>query len=289
MPWRSDIALPSASPRRSSSAAGEWCRQDGRICLVVTDIDGCLGESEGVPFDPGVLQQIAGWNLRARSGEAVPAITLCSGRPAPYVDAMLQVIGGHLPAVYENGAGLYFPQPYRFAWHPALPLDAADILWSARKRLDAAVVRAGIGHFQPGKERALTLLAAPGHTPAGVGRACERALHELGLPLVVHVSLATVGIWLKGVDKGAGLEWLAAETGIPPQQMAGVGDTGADLCFLRLCGFSAAPANAEEGVKARVDYVSPYVYGRGLLDIIEHILAEPCPPTNQSTLSTDSG
>jgi len=55
-------------------------------------------------------------------------------------------------------------------------------------------------------------------------------------------------------------------------------DTEADLCFCGCVAFSATPANAEEGVKARVDYVSPYVYGRGLLDIIEHILAEPCPP-----------
>ena len=274
MSSHSDMPVPSGLSHLSSSQAKEWGRPKGGIRLVVTDIDGCLGESEGVPFDLDVLRQIAGWNLRARSGEAVPAITLCSGRPAPYVDAMLQVIGGYLPAVYENGAGLYFPQQYRFAWHPALPPDAADILWRARKRLDAAVVQAGIGHFQPGKERALTLLAAPGHTPADVGSACERALQELGLPLVVHVSLGTVGIWLKGVDKGAGLEWLAAETGIPLQQMAGVGDTEADLCFLRLCGFSAVPANAEGGVKARVDYASHYENGRGLVDIIEHVLRE---------------
>ena len=268
----SDIPTPSARPHLSSSKAEEWGGQKGGIRLVVTDIDGCLGESEGVPFDLDVLQQIAGWNLRARSGEAAPAITLCSGRPAPYVDAMLQVIGGYLPAVYENGAGLYFPQQHRFAWHPALPADAADILWRARQMIEAAVVQAGIGYFQPGKERALTLLAAPGRPLADVDHACEQALQEQGLPLVVHASLSTVGIWLKDSDKGAGLEWLAAETGIPLQQMAGVGDAEADLRFLRLCGFSAAPANAEESVKAGVDYVSRYEYGRGLLDIIEHIL-----------------
>jgi len=56
--------------------------------------------------------------------------------------------------------------------------------------------------------------------------------------------------------------------------MAGVGDTEADFCFLWLCDLAAAPANAEDGVKARVDYVSRYEYGRGLLDIIEHVLKE---------------
>ena len=274
MSSRSDAPILSTQPDLSPGEATEWGKPKLKIRLVVTDIDGCLGEAEGVPFDPDVLRQIAGWNRSARRGEAVPAVTLCSGRPAPYVDAMVQVIAGYHPAIHENGAGLYFPQPYRFAWHPALPPDSAKILWLARERLEAAVVQAGAGHFQPGKERALTLLAAPGHAPAEVGSACERALQELGLPLVVHVSLATVGIWLKGVDKGTGVEWLAAETGIPLEQMAGVGDTEADMCFLRLCGFSAAPANAEDGVKARVDYVSHLEYGQGLLDIIEHILRE---------------
>ena len=270
----SDIPTPSVLPHLSSIKVKEWGRQKREIRLVVTDIDGCLGESEGVPLDLDVLRQIAGWNLRARSGEAVPAITLCSGRPAPYVDAMQQVIGGYLPAVYENGAGLYSPQEYRFAWHPTLPKNAAEILWHARNRLDATVVQTGIGIFQPGKERALTLLAAPGRTLIEVGRACEQALQGEGLPLLVHVSVTTVGIWLEGTDKGAGVEWLTAETGIPLHQMAGVGDTEADFCFLRLCGFSAVPANAEDGVKARVDYVSPHKYGRGLVDIIEQILTK---------------
>jgi hydroxymethylpyrimidine pyrophosphatase-like HAD family hydrolase len=272
MSSRSKTLIPSPLPHLSSSKAKERAGKKGEICLIVTDIDGCLGEAEGVPFDLDVVRQIAGWNLRARSGAAVPAITLCSGRPAPYVDAALQVIGGFLPAVCENGAGLYSPQQYRFAWHPALPPDAVEILWRARKTLDAAVVQAGVGHFQPGKERALTLLAAPGHTLADLGCACEQALLDQGLPLEVQVSVTVVGIWLEGSDKGAGLEWLAMETGIPPLQMAGVGDAEGDLCFLRLCGFSAAPANAEDCVKANVDYVSHYEYGRGLLDIIEHIL-----------------
>jgi len=274
MSSRGDSLITSTPPALPSSKAKEWGRQKAGIRLVVTDIDGCLGESEAAQFDLDVLQQIAGWNLRARRGEGVLAITLCSGRAASYVDAIVQVIGGYLPAVCENGAGLYFPQQYRFAWHPALPSDAADILWRARKRLDAAVVQAGIGYFQPGKERALSLLAAPGHTLADVGRACEASLQGLGLPLVVEVSITTVGIWLEGSDKGACLEWLAAETGIPLQQMAGVGDAEGDLRFLRLCGFSAAPANAEDRVKARVDYVSHYEYGKGLLDIVERLLKE---------------
>jgi hydroxymethylpyrimidine pyrophosphatase-like HAD family hydrolase len=270
---------PLSPPLRRGGGLGSLARRSGRgggegappVRLVVTDIDGCLGAAEGVPFDLEVLARIADWNRRAQRGEPVPAITLCSGRPAPYVDAMVQAIGGFVPAVCENGAGLYFPQEYRFAWHPGLPAGAASIVRRARDLIEAAVVQAGIGYFQPGKERAITLLASPGHALAEVGSACEAALAGHGLPVWVEVSVTTVGIWLEGSDKGAGLEWLAAETCIPVSAMAGVGDAEGDLCFLMRTGFSAAPANAEEAVKARVDYVSAHAYGGGLIDIIEHV------------------
>jgi len=81
-------------------------------------------------------------------------------------------------------------------------------------------------------------------------------------------------IWREGNDKGAGLTWLAQETGVPLAQMAGVGDAEGDLCFLQMCGFCAAPANAEPGVHAGVDYVSPYDHSRGLLDIIERVMRD---------------
>jgi hydroxymethylpyrimidine pyrophosphatase-like HAD family hydrolase len=81
-----------------------------------------------------------------------------------------------------------------------------------------------------------------------------------------------VGIWLDGVDKGAGVKWLAAETGISLAEMVGVGDAPGDSFFLALTGCSAAPANAEPEIKAIVDYVSPYQDGQGLLDIVEHIV-----------------
>ena len=57
--------------------------------------------------------------------------------------------------------------------------------------------------------------------------------------------------------------------------MAGVGDALGDIAFLTLVGFSAAPSNAEPEVKALVDYVSPYEYERGLLDIVERCGSGP--------------
>jgi hydroxymethylpyrimidine pyrophosphatase-like HAD family hydrolase len=242
------------------------------IRLIVTDIDGCLGPGEAQPYDLEVLGRVAECNRRARRGEEVPAITLCSGRPAAYVDAMMQAVSGFVPAVFENGAGLYFPEGYRFAWNPALPGSARATIRRARELVEECLVQTGVATVQPGKEMAVTLFPSPGHHLDEVGAAAMAALKGKGLACRVEVSVSSVGIWLDGIDKGSGVRWLAKETGIPLAEMAGVTDTWDDLPFLRLVGFRAAPANADHQVRQSADYVSPYRDGRGLLNIIECIL-----------------
>jgi hydroxymethylpyrimidine pyrophosphatase-like HAD family hydrolase len=83
------------------------------------------------------------------------------------------------------------------------------------------------------------------------------------MPLVTSVDIV-----LDGIDKGAGVEWLARETGIPLAHIAGIGDSSGDLPFLRRVGSSAAPANATDDVKRATQYVSPFENGRGVVDIL---------------------
>jgi len=53
------------------------------IRLLVVDVDGVLSLGEAAPFDSTVLQRLAEINDRARHEPTCPAITLCTGRPAP--------------------------------------------------------------------------------------------------------------------------------------------------------------------------------------------------------------
>jgi hydroxymethylpyrimidine pyrophosphatase-like HAD family hydrolase len=93
------------------------------IRLVVVDVDGLLSHGEAAPLDFAVLQRFAEFNDRARQNPAYPAVTLCTGRPVPYVEVLMQAIHGRYPAVYENGVGLYIPKPYGFKWHSAITRD----------------------------------------------------------------------------------------------------------------------------------------------------------------------
>jgi hydroxymethylpyrimidine pyrophosphatase-like HAD family hydrolase len=244
------------------------------ISLIVTDVDGCIGAGEGSAYDLEVIQQLAEMNRAAQRGEPVPAVTLCTGRPGAYVDAMMQMLNGFVPAVFENGAGLYIPEGYRFAWNPIIPRSARKTVLQVRGLLEEAVVDAGIGYFQPGKELALTMFPTPGHDLVEIGFVAEQVFAGRDIPCRVEVGVTSVGIWLDGIDKGAGLRWLADEVGLPLSQTAGIGDDIGDVAFLKLAGFSAAPQNAIPALKEVVDYVSPLTYGQGVLEIIERVRSQ---------------
>ncbi len=239
------------------------------IRLAVVDVDGCLTCGEGQPWDFEVFRFIAELNRRARVDARQFAVTLCTGRPQPYVEAFMQAIDGFMPAIYENGGGLYFPSPYRFVEHSAItPKVRADLI-AMRRALREKIVEARIGQFQPGKEVTITLYPAREDiTFEQLAQAARRALDGMTNGFSIYASVSSVEILPEGIHKGGGVEWLSRETGIPLAHMAGVGDAPSDLQFLTHVGYCAAPANATADVKREVQYVSPFENGRGVLDIL---------------------
>jgi HAD superfamily hydrolase (TIGR01484 family) len=195
-------------------------------------------------------------------------VTLCTGRSEPYVEVLMQAIGAHLPAIYENGCGLYLPNRFRFAEHPSITAAMRQALAAAKQTLHARVVDTGLGYFQPGKEVSLTLFPQAGTTLHRLYGAVVDLLGDQDGLFTVQRSVSCVDVTPAGIDKGTGVRWLSEETGIPLAAMGGIGDSSSDLRFLRLVGQAAAPANAEAEVKAAVGYVSPLENGDGVLDIL---------------------
>jgi len=237
------------------------------IRLIVFDIDGVLTQREDRAFDLPLLEHLTEMNRTARDDPSRPAVTLCTGRPAAYVEAVLRAIDGCAPAVFENGAGLYLPESYRFLPHPML--GGRSGFQAVQQRLDQALVRTGQAFFQPGKEYSLSILA---HDPAGTDALYDLALDALG-PLSETVDLvysaACLNVLPRGVHKGKGIEFLASQTDYTLGEMLGVGDSDVDLPFLTIVGYSAAPANANRQVKQLVGYVAPRPAADGVRDILD--------------------
>jgi HAD superfamily hydrolase (TIGR01484 family) len=243
------------------------------IRLIALDIDGCLTPGEAQPWDFAALERLAAQNRQARLNPNEWAVTLCTGRPEPYVEAMMQAIDAHLPGIYENGGGMYFPSTFRFAEHPSITPARRAALAHVRRLLTRAIVEPGVGQFQPGKEVSFSLYPAAGVPLAQLAGIANRALSEQAEEFIVEDSISCIDIQLRGIDKGAGIEWLARETGLALTQIAGIGDALGDLAFLSRVGFSAAPANAAPEVQRAVQYVSPFRDSRGVLDIADWMIA----------------
>ena len=236
--------------------------------LVLTDVDGVITPGEGQPADLQVLARLAEINRAARHDACVPAVTLCTGRQAPYVELMAQMTGTFLPCIFEHGAGLFFPTAFRYLFHPRLgPRYAADLA-ALRAALAATLLDPGRAFVQPGKEASMTLYPLGSTSLDEIMAAASEAIERTAAHFDVARNMTGIEVRPAGIDKGEGARWLAEVLGVPLAQFAGVGDSDPDLGFLQRVGFSAAPANATPAIRASVAYVASAPHGAGLLEIV---------------------
>src|SRR5205823_11709152 len=137
--------------------AVEWLPLGGDVAsncirLVLSDVDGVIAGGEGQPAELGVIARLADLNQRAQHDPLVPALTLCTGRQAPYVELMAQMTETFLPCIFEHGAGLFFPRAFRYSFEPRLGCDYSARLARLRAALEADLLAPGRAFVQPGKE-----------------------------------------------------------------------------------------------------------------------------------------
>jgi len=137
--------------------------------------------------------------------------------------------------------------------------------------LHHALVAPDLAYFQPGKSASLSLFPCAGVPLRRIAAEAGRLAGDFGGEFAVEEAATCVNIILRGVDKAEGVRWLARETGIPLEDIAGVGDSPSDVPFMASAAWSGAPANAHEAVKQIAHYTSPYEDGPGLVDILARL------------------
>lgn len=80
-------------------------------------------------------------------------------------------------------------------------------------------------------------------------------------------------------DKAVALGEFARRHGLHLSEVAFMGDDVNDLEAMRLAGLGAAPADAEESVRAYAQFVSKHSGGHGALrEFVEHLISRPGTP-----------
>ncbi|MCX7786803.1 MAG: Cof-type HAD-IIB family hydrolase [Spirochaetes bacterium] len=249
-----------------------YIQKNSEIQLVVLDIDGVLTDGESAPFDLDLFKQLADLNQRSRDkgllaeGRIVPPVTVCTGRPQAYVEAVLQALHASVPGVFEGGAGLYVPEGRRSIPHP--DIKERTLMRTVRSTLEEEVERDASIYLQPGKEFTVSVFPRGKNTPVGLKERVVALLGERAKELELLYSASCLNILPKGIHKGKGIEFLSAWLGVPLSAILAVGDSEVDIPMFQKVGYRAAPANATPEVKALSDYVSPFHTAQGLRDIL---------------------
>ncbi len=244
------------------------------INLFVTDIDGCLSE----PYQAYHLDGFTTLQRYARDAEpptaasVTPAVSVCSGRSYPYVEAITQALGLTVPVLFESGGGRFDPVEAQITWNPALTDEVEDELTEMRRWLRTECVpgtKMSIDHAK----RTQAGIVSPDEDEIREAHPRIRAFVDNHLPdLHTFATDVSVDVVPDGITKRSGLEWLTDHLGVTMSETAYIGDTGSDVAALNAVGTSFAPSNANEEVRDAVDYVMTDAVIEGTLNAYRHCL-----------------
>lgn len=225
------------------------------IRLIVADIDGCVTRGGRVPFDLDMLRRVAGWNIQSEREEAIPALTFCTGRPLPYVQALQQACGSRVPAIAEFGAVIWDPRQQCHAVHPAYTQDDRRRYYEMLADAEETFSDPDLGVLiEAGKLCQLTLYPRPPLRVEELDEVVADFSARWREYYVFDRTPAVINYMPRAVNKGTALLWLSELSGIGLDEMAGIGDAESDWHFLQHCALSATPKNGRPMVKERCDW-----------------------------------
>jgi hydroxymethylpyrimidine pyrophosphatase-like HAD family hydrolase len=242
------------------------------IQLFITDIDGCLLEPMKTPrWD--ILTKIRSLNKQSRHDSTIPSLTLCTGRPLPYAEAVAQMMGIEQPFVFEN-AGVFDPVHYRLHLDGMLTDKTRQQIVELKSWLEQHIISqhtgftlefsklmdAGIIH--PDKKMILQVLPT-----------VQDYVTEHYQNFEIHRTDVSINIILGKNNKESGIRKLCKSRKISPLQAAYIGDSSGDISGLKITGRSFAPSNAVDQVK-EVSRILPHKNSRAVLEAYTEVIKQ---------------
>lgn len=236
--------------------------------IVFIDIDGCINLGKGKPIDLIALKVLREFNENSETDLIYPKITFITGRPVPYVEALLQIVNGKVPAVCENGGIIYYPTQDSFRY--LVTESELKTIKEVKEIIQEYLIKKYPGtKIEPGKETMISLNPPPKMNIEKFYMIVKEEIKSINKDLTVTRSLDSVDISPRNTSKLFGMKAVLSELSIGLEETCVIGDSIGDLEILEAAAFSAAPANAEEVVKAKSRYVSRYENGKGVIDIVK--------------------
>lgn len=244
-----------------------------RFDVVIADIDGCLIAERSTPFDLDALSLVRAHNQLAIERGDRPIVTVCSGRPQPFAEAMCRLLGNELiPCVCENGVWTYHPGTNRYEMDPSITCDHLEAVRELSAWGRETFGSRGVTE-QPGKNASVTFWHADTRFltdvvfPAAAARCQERAW-----PFRVSMTWLYINCDLAHINKGTGIDRAFGPLGIARGRLAGIGDTPGDKPIADRVGFFACPSNAHAAIREHAHMIASKPEAQGVVEILAHLV-----------------
>ncbi len=255
------------------------------IKFFVLDLDGCLTYPFQAP-DWQPITAIRELQLRSADENEIPALSLCTGRPQPYAEAVAQWLGIRHTFIFESGGGFYHPVENKLTWSPYFTSEIARKSGDIREWFTRDV----LPKF-PGMMMEFTKQTDVGVVHNNIDEI--RKVHEIASNKIgdeypefeVHSTDISVNIIVKACNKASGLQYFAETHGVSADEMAYIGDTSGDIKALEWVGAPFAPSNGIVEVKQRAEVMNGEAT-IGVLEAYEAIIASNKKEWKSSQLSS---
>jgi len=235
---------------------------------IICDIDGCLGPESAAPLDADALATIARHNVLAESRGDRPVLTLCSGRPQPFVECLCRLLSNtSVPCIAEMGVWVFDPRSQGFHLDPAISTEHLCAVREATAWVERDLCPAGVV-IQPGKTASISLWHPRKQTLWEFKPRLVETFAREGWPLRVSSTVAWINCDLAHVNKDTGIARVLGMTGLRRERLAGIGDTLGDLAIRKSVAWFGCPSNAVPELREQADYVSTLAEVGGVVDIL---------------------
>ena len=226
------------------------------IKLFITDLDGCIS----MPFiSPkwDVISELKELNEQSKVDDAIPPLTICTGRPMPYAEAVYQWMGMYKPFLFESGGGVYDMSENKLHWHPTFDNDRERELGELKNHLRKNFI----------EKYPNTIPEFAKFTDSGIINQDPKVINEM-YPQInayvhenypnfeVHYTDVSINVISKSTNKGEGIKFLCELLGLGLEEVAFIGDTGGDKPGLEIVGKPFAPSNAMKSAKEVSDVMN---------------------------------
>jgi HAD superfamily hydrolase (TIGR01484 family) len=247
-----------------------------KIKLIVADIDECITPFWKNHIDLVSMAKLQEYCLKLHSDVGLPKVVLNSGRQVPYAEMVVQMLGifSDYPSVLESGVMLYYPKTRKVIINPNISAEVIDGFVKIHPII-SNLVKQGANR-EVGKEVCDSLNPPVGQNIEEFFKKVHGELSYFWEWTSITHSKTAVDITPKGMNKGSAVNILEKETPFKREEMLAIGDSESDLDIMKLVGFVACPANANENVKRLVlkkgGYISSFSETKGVVDIFENLI-----------------